>query len=76
MWLLIVITLSVVRAENYVRSLPDRLSPGGVVRSGYKANYNRARLSTSRRVLLLSVFYILPCPDNKNTHTDYTKPQE
>ena len=33
---LIAITSSVVRAENNVRNLPDRLSPGGVVRSGYE----------------------------------------
>ena len=36
---LIAITSSVVRADNYFRSaspLPDRLSPGGVVRSGYE----------------------------------------
>ena len=36
MWSLIVITSSVLRAENNVRSLPDCLSPGGVVRSGYE----------------------------------------
>ena len=40
---LIAITSSVVRAENNVRSLPDRLSPGGVVRSGYETNRHQKR---------------------------------
>ena len=35
---LIAITSGVVRARKIVRSLPDRLSPGGVVRSGYETN--------------------------------------
>ena len=33
---LIAITSGVVRAENNVRSLPGRISPGGVVRSEYE----------------------------------------
>ena len=52
---LIAITSCVVRAENNVRSLPDRLLSGGVVRSQYETinilgisnNYNSNNLAVS-----------------------------
>ena len=58
------ITSSVVRAENNVRRVPDRLSPGGVVRSGYETTTGMAhviprvgvRERTERRFAFLSVY--------------------
>ena len=38
----------------------------------YSCSYDRAPLPTSGRVLLLSTFYIPPCPHNENTHTILT----